>query len=116
MQISLSARLLQDGAPTGVLTFNAHDLSGFGAPGHSITQADIDCLVFGGNKVWFGGAVSHTSLPAPPGGDPNPRAIGLVVDSNSGDRVYLGPAPPGLTCQDRPLLPEFPIDGDFRVQ
>jgi hypothetical protein len=115
-QISVSARLLADGTPTGGLTFNAHDLSGFGVPGHSITQVDVDCLVFEGNKVWFGGAIKHTTMPPPPGGGPHPPAIGVVVDSSAGDRVYFGPAPPGLTCHDRPFLPEFPIDGDFRVQ
>ena len=115
-QISVSARRLPDGTATGVLTLNAHDMSGFGVPGHSMTQADIDCLVFDGNKVWFGGALKHTTMPPPPGGGPHPPAIGVVVDSDGGDRVYVGPAPPGLTCHDRPSLPEFPIDGDFRVE
>ena len=116
VQISLTARQLQDGTATGVLTLNAHDMSGFGVPGHSITHADIDCLVFDGNKVWFGGPLKHTTMPAPPGGGPHPSVIGVVVDSDTGDRIYAGPAPPGLTCQNRPALPEFPIDGDFRVE
>ena len=116
VQISLTARQLPDGTATGVLTFNSHDLSGFGAPGHSITQADVDCLVFDGNKVWFGGALKHTTMPPPPGGGPHTPAIGVVVDSHDGDRVYVGPAPPGVTCHARPFLPEFPIDGDFRVE
>ena len=115
-QISLTGRLLPDGTATGVLTLNAHDMSGFGLPGHNMFQADIDCLVFDGTKVWFGGPMKHTTMPAPPGGGPHPPVIGVVVDSGAGDRLYFGPAPPGLTCHARPFLPEFPIDGNFKVE
>ena len=114
-QLSASARLLADGSATGVFTMNAHDLTGFGAPGHSMLQFDIDCLEFDGSKVWFGGPVKHATVPTP-GGGAHPRGIGLIVDSAIGDRIYVGPAPPGLTCHNKPALPEFPIDGDFRVE
>lgn len=115
-QISISARMLPDGTPTGVLTFNAHDMSGFGLPGHNMIKGDIDCLEFDGSKVWFGASMKHTTMPSPPGGGPHPPAIGVIVDSDAGDRLYTGPSMPGQSCHDRPFLPEFPIEGDFNVE
>lgn len=115
-QISISARVLPDGTATGVLTFNAHDMSGFGLPGHNMIKGDIDCLEFDGSKVWFGASMKHTTMPPPPGGGPHPPAIGVIVDSDSGDRLYSGPSMPGQSCHDRPFLPEFPIEGDFKVE
>ena len=115
-QITVSARLLPDGTPTGVLTLNAHDMSGVGLPGHNIIKGDIDCLEFDGGKVWFGASMKHTTMPPPPGGGPHPPAIGVIVDSDAGDRLYTGPSMPGQSCHDRPFLPEFPIEGDFKVE
>ena len=115
-QISITARLLADGTPTGVLTFNAHDMSGFGLPGHNIIKGEIDCLEFDGNKVWFGASIKHTTMPPPPGGGPHPPAIGVIVDSETGDRLYTGPSLPGQSCHDRPFLPEFPVDGNFKIE
>ena len=115
-QISVSARLLTDGTPTGMLTLNAHDMSGFGLPGHNLIKGDIDCLEFDGNKVWFGASIKHTTMPSPPEGGPHPPAIGVIVDSDAGDRLYTGPSMPGQSCHDRPFLPEFPIEGDFKVE
>jgi len=115
-QLAASARLLADGTATGVFTMNAHDLSAFGAPGHTMLQFDVDCLEFDGTRVWFSGPIKHTTLPPPPGGGPHPPSIGLIVDAATGDRIYVGPAPPGVTCHDKPSLPELPVDGDFRVE
>ena len=114
--ISISARMLPDGAATGVLTLNAHDMSSFGLPGHNMIKGDIDCLEFDGSKVWFGASMRHTTMPPPPGGGPHPPAIGVIVDSDAGDRLYAGPSMPGQSCHDRPFLPEFPIEGDFNVE
>ena len=116
VEVKLTAQLLPDGTARGSYTNNAHDMSAFGLPGHNMIQNEIDCLEFDGNVVWFGGPMKQTTMPGT-----HPAVIGMIIDSEAGDRLFSGPvtfAAPGKTCHDRPVFPFPPnlIDGDFKVE
>jgi hypothetical protein len=115
---AIEARLLSDGTAVGKVTVNIVDLTAYGDDKNYVVLNAIDCLEFDGQTVWFGGSITHTTLPGASVGD---RTLGVIVDQPDGDLASSGPAqfygPPGTTCHDRPVLPTMTVvDGGFTVR